>query len=63
MDIFNNNNLKLEFKQVYDIIVNNLFMRHITQIGIIMTTTANHTFRTTVAFARADLILLWRMLL
>ena len=52
------NHLKLDFsdfKQVCDIIVNNLFMRGVTQISIIMTTTANHTLYG-ITFARADLI-------
>ena len=39
-----------DFKQVCDIIVNNLFMRGITQIGI-----ANHRLYS-IAFARAELI-------
>ena len=43
-----------DFKQVCDSIVNNLFLRGITQIGIIMTTNANHTLYT-IALARADL--------
>ena len=57
-NFFFSNDLKLDFsdfKQVCDIIVNNLFMRGITQIGIIMTTTANHTLYS-LAFVRADLI-------
>ena len=44
-----------DFKQVCDIIVNNLFMRGIPQIGIIMTTAAVHTLYI-IAFAYADLI-------
>ena len=57
-NFFFRNDLKLDFsdsKQVCDIIVNNLFMRGITQIGIIMTATANHTLYS-IAFARADLV-------
>jgi len=58
--IFFQNDLKLDFsesdfKQVCDIIVNNLFMRGVTQISIIMTTTANHTLYG-ITFACADLI-------
>ena len=55
---FFQNDLKLDFsdfKQVCDIIVNNLFMRGVTQISIIMTTTANHTLYS-ITFAHADLI-------
>ena len=63
MNFLFRNDLKLDisdFKQVCDIIVNNLFMSGITQIGIIMTTTANHTLYSK-AFARADLIPLWQL--
>ena len=57
-NFFFRNDLKLDFsdfKHVCDIIVNNLFMRGVTQIGIIMTTTANRTLYS-ITFARADLI-------
>ena len=44
-----------DFIQVCDSIVNNLFRRGIRQIGIIMTTNANHTLYT-IALACANLI-------